>query len=364
MISRRRQSLVIVILVFAVLQACVTSPTSTSTRVREMTNTPIVTDTTFPTAAPGSSDWPTDTPGPTLSPSTAAPAANTWPTDTPGPTLFPTTAPQATLTSAAPPAPLAIAWGVRTKTSGCMAHGALPDPACTPGNIFPNTTVAQVCVPGYSATVRDVSVETKSLVYAEYEVEHHVTGDWEVDHLIPLSIAGSNDISNLWPEPASPTPGFHQKDDVELYVLRLVCAGSLPLADAQRAVATNWLAVYAQMTGAAAGAPVAAQSTNPAALNTPPASGADTQQLISLTSPVARGATASIQVRTTPGASCSISVIYKGGPSKAKGLSPITASADGICAWSWVVGPSTTPGTWQIVIQTNSVTQSYPFEVR
>jgi hypothetical protein len=201
-------------------------------------------------------------------------------------------------------------------------------------------------------------------LYAEYDITQHVAGDAEIDHLIPLSIAGSNDISNLWPEPASPAPGFHQKDNLELYVLRLVCAGSLPLAEAQREMATNWLALYAQMTGATAGAPVATQATNPAALNTPPAPGADALQLISLTSPTARGATASIQVRTTPGASCSISVIYKGGPSKAKGLDPIAASADGICAWSWVVGPSTTPGTWQIVVQTNSVTQSYPFEVR
>jgi hypothetical protein len=259
---------------------------------------------------------------------------------------------------------LAIAWGVRSRTSGCVTQDALPDPACTPGNIFPNVTVAQICVTGYSASVRNVSAETKAQVYYEYGIATHVTGAYEIDHLVPLSIGGSNDISNLWPEPASPVPGFHQKDEIELYLLHEVCDGRRQLADAQRAVATNWLAVYAQMTGAAAGTPVAAQPTKPAALNTPPASGADAQQLISLTSPVARGATASIQVHTTPGASCSISVIYKGGPSKAKGLDPIAASADGICAWSWVVGPSTTPGTWQIVVQTNSVTQSYPFEVK
>ena len=40
-------------------------------------------------------------------------------------------------------------------------------------------------------------------------------GAYEVDHFIPLEIGGSNDLTNLWLEPASPTPGFHQKDQFE-----------------------------------------------------------------------------------------------------------------------------------------------------
>ena len=30
-----------------------------------------------------------------------------------------------------------------------------------------------------------------------------------------LELGGSNDIKNLWPEAALPTPGFHEKDAVE-----------------------------------------------------------------------------------------------------------------------------------------------------
>ena len=56
-----------------------------------------------------------------------------------------------------------------------------------------------------------------------------------------------NDISNLWPELAEPQPGFHQKDKVENYLHDLVCNGNLTLAEAQRQIATNWLAVYDQM---------------------------------------------------------------------------------------------------------------------
>src|SRR5690242_17052820 len=36
--------------------------------------------------------------------------------------------------------------GVRTKTSGCVATNALPDPACTPGAIINGATRNAICV--------------------------------------------------------------------------------------------------------------------------------------------------------------------------------------------------------------------------
>jgi micrococcal nuclease len=65
---------------------------------------------------------------------------------------------------------------------------------------------------------------------------------------------------------------------------------------------------------------------------------------------VSRGATATVAVKTTPGASCSITVIYKSGPSEAPGLSPKQADGAGHVSWSWKVGSSTTPGTWPVII--------------
>jgi len=138
-------------------------------------------------------------------------------------------------------------WGVQTKTSGCHMQGALPDPACTPGDIFPNVTKAQVCTSGYSSSVRDVPASEKDAVYAEYGISHHATGQYEVDHFVSLELGGSNDISNLFPEAAAPTPGFHEKDKVENYLHDQVCKGKLSLAEAQRQIATNWVAVYNQM---------------------------------------------------------------------------------------------------------------------
>jgi hypothetical protein len=139
-------------------------------------------------------------------------------------------------------------FGVQTKTSGCLAHGGLPDSACTPGAIFPNATQQAICKPGYSRSVRNVPTSEKDQVYAEYDITHHSTGQYEVDHLVSLELGGSNDIANLWPEAASPTPGFHQKDKVENYLHDQVCSGAISLPEAQKEIATNWLAVYNRMS--------------------------------------------------------------------------------------------------------------------
>lgn len=140
----------------------------------------------------------------------------------------------------------APAVGKRTKTSGCVAQGALPDSACTPGAVL-NVTASQVCRSGYASSVRNVPTSVKNKVYAEYEIASHTPGQYEVDHLISLELGGSNEIANLWPETASPTPGFHQKDQVENYLHDQVCSGKMSLAEAQQTIASNWMAVYNQM---------------------------------------------------------------------------------------------------------------------
>jgi len=134
--------------------------------------------------------------------------------------------------------------GQRTKTAGCVANGALEDSACTPGAIIPTATKDQICVSGYSKSVRNVPSAEKAQVYAEYGIASHTSGQYEVDHLVSLELGGSNDISNLWPEAAEPTPGFHQKDGVENTLHAEVCNGTLSLQQAQQEIATNWLNVY------------------------------------------------------------------------------------------------------------------------
>lgn len=72
--------------------------------------------------------------------------------------------------------------------------------------------------------------------------------------------------------------------------------------------------------------------------------------LVSLSSPVAPFTDATLEIQTTPGALCQITVRYKSGPSRAKGLGPQQADSAGRVRWVWRVGSRTTPGHWPITV--------------
>ena len=119
-----------------------------------------------------------------------------------------------------------------------------PDPQLTPGATLEVTT-RDICVPGYTKKVRAVPDPVKRQVYAAYGIQTHASGEYEVDHLIPLELGGSNALTNLWPQSYQTQPwNAHVKDRLENELHRLVCAGQLPLDTAQRDIATDWIAAY------------------------------------------------------------------------------------------------------------------------
>jgi hypothetical protein len=131
------------------------------------------------------------------------------------------------------------------KNSACQVQGSLPDHDCTPGAIFNNTATSTICTSGYTQTVRNVPVRVKKQVYANYGIAYpQPSGSYELDHLVPLELGGSNAVANLFPEAASPIPGFHQKDLVENYLHDQVCDEGLSISAAQEQIADNWVAVY------------------------------------------------------------------------------------------------------------------------
>ncbi len=146
----------------------------------------------------------------------------------------------ATVATIGPTAPAARASG------GTGPPGTYPDPALTPGDVLPGVTAREVCQAGYSASVRNVSADEKAAVYRRYGLAN-APGQHEVDHFISLELGGSNALTNLWPETYEPRPGAHEKDRVEDYLHQQVCAGAMTLAQAQEAIRTDWVAVYARI---------------------------------------------------------------------------------------------------------------------
>ena len=133
---------------------------------------------------------------------------------------------------------------------------SVPDSKLTPGVRDPHVTQKNVqqtiCVSGYTKTVRNVSVATKKKVFALYGADWAQHADYEVDHLIPLELGGSNDVKNLWPEKYATTGiGAREKDVVENDLHRRVCAGEITLRRAQDIMTKNtWLQEYAKIRGA------------------------------------------------------------------------------------------------------------------
>lgn len=66
--------------------------------------------------------------------------------------------------------------------------------------------------------------------------------------------------------------------------------------------------------------------------------------------PVRPGRKATLVIRTKPGASVDLSVIYKSGQSQAKHLGAAVAGDDGIVSWTWHVSGRTTSGQWNLKV--------------
>jgi hypothetical protein len=75
----------------------------------------------------------------------------------------------------------------------------------------------------------------------------------------------------------------------------------------------------------------------------PPATPAAAEdiRLISLTSPVSRNETATLEIKGEPNTEYAITVYYSSGPSSAAGLESKYSDGEGYVSWSWRVGGKT-----------------------
>lgn len=124
---------------------------------------------------------------------------------------------------------------------------ATPDPTHTPGLTRPMTT-AEVCAVTWGTDRRRVTVAMKRQVFAWYGVPQAERKNYEVDHLIPRSAGGADDVRNLWPQP---WPEARRKDRLEARLHRDVCVTKTrTLGEAQRAF-RDWAGAYQTLFGTA-----------------------------------------------------------------------------------------------------------------
>jgi hypothetical protein len=134
----------------------------------------------------------------------------------------------------------------------CVERDALPDPRCTPGAIRSDVSLAAICASGYSRSVRPPESFTEPLKLRQMRA-YDLPGsprDYEEDHLVPLSIGGApRDPRNLWPEPRTGPNNAEQKDRLETWAARMACSRRIPLGRLQRAMASDWIALYGEAGG-------------------------------------------------------------------------------------------------------------------
>ncbi len=131
---------------------------------------------------------------------------------------------------------------------------ARPNPRLTPGALNPAVDEANIgetiCVRGYSRSIRpreEYTERLKRLGIRRYGYHDRRLRDYEEDHLVSLELGGSpTSPRNLWPEPHHVVGGWgsYTKDRLEDRLHRLVCRGRVPLARAQRAIASDWISAY------------------------------------------------------------------------------------------------------------------------
>lgn len=134
---------------------------------------------------------------------------------------------------------------------GTGGQPIVQDHGLTPGDVR-TYDKDDVCNNGTRA-IRDVTQNEKVAVYSTYNKYYtqivYAPGQYEVDHLVPLELGGSNSPQNLWPETFKDPWNAHIKDRLENYLHKQVCLGKIPLQQAQYMIAMDWINAYKTYIG-------------------------------------------------------------------------------------------------------------------
>lgn len=127
----------------------------------------------------------------------------------------------------------------------------VPNRSLTPGAVR-SVTLNEVCATKDDDLDPSVSSSTKVAVLKEYGLssDQSAARKFQIDYLVNPQLGGTDDIRNLWPEPYSNgTWNAQAKDVLERHLHQMVCNHAVDLAEAQREIATNWIAAYKKYVG-------------------------------------------------------------------------------------------------------------------
>jgi len=143
-----------------------------------------------------------------------------------------------------------------------------PDHTLTPGKTV-NISLSKICSTSWGTDARHVTDAMKQQVIAAYHFDvsncpkSHLNGKLvsrlEIDHLVPRSLGGADDVANLWPECYELTEadksqqenGAHKKDRLEQGLSKNLCKNpsKAQLKEYQDAFKSDWLALYRTVYG-------------------------------------------------------------------------------------------------------------------
>jgi hypothetical protein len=141
--------------------------------------------------------------------------------------------------------------GRRLLIYGCIVSGTLAAPSIAtaqrPSYKTPGATAKvkmdQLCAADFPTSMKPVANWQRTEALGRYGIRSEdFSGD--LDHLVPVSLGGSNDPDNLWPFRASGTFTFEAKQALEVKLHEMMCAGKISLKDAQEEFRRDWTKAY------------------------------------------------------------------------------------------------------------------------
>ena len=106
----------------------------------------------------------------------------------------------------------------------------------TPGATDAAATQQTVCASAHTPR-SGLSSSMKRRIFAAYHIKKKQQPKYVINRLVPISLGGTNDATNLWPELKSEAK---RKAAQEGAVHTFVCAHLVDLAVAQQAFQSNW----------------------------------------------------------------------------------------------------------------------------